>query len=266
MSGDRGPTGAPARAAAGGGSATFRARVTTNGLDVASVEPGSPMGRRYRRKLIHLIANQLGGEIAGAEFYGMGVRNAPGVDEKRLAADLAREEAEHGALFAELLRELGHTPESVGQYRRARRFFGVVQRVLTPRVTWLDVILFNFVVDRYAYYLLEDFAKSSYAPLVRTAQAIVFEEQRHLRLGPSLLRAEVSRSGTRRVQRAVSKWWRMGLNFFAVGARNEAYVELSLLPRDSEARLAAFRRDLEPHLVEAGLRVPRLLHGRFPYL
>lgn len=242
------------------------ARVTANGREVASVEPGSRMGSVYRRKLIHLIANQVCGELAGAELYGMGVRSAPGVDEKRLAADLSREEAEHGALFAELLRELGLSPEQVGQYRRARRFFGVVQRVLVPRVRWLDVVLFNLVVDHYAFYLLEDFAKSSYAPLVRASAAIVEEEKRHLRLGPSLLRAEVARSGAPRVQRAVEKWWRMGLNFFAVGARNQAYVELQLMPRGADARLAAFRADLEPQLAAAGLRVPRMLHPSFPYV
>jgi 1,2-phenylacetyl-CoA epoxidase catalytic subunit len=224
------------------------------------------MRPRYRRKLIHLIANQVCGELAGAELYGMGVRCAPGVDEKRLAADLSREEAEHGALFAELLRELGVSPERVGQYRRARRFFGVAQRVLVPRVTWLDVVMFNLVVDHYAYYLLEDFSKSSYAPLGRAAAQIFAEEERHLRLGPSLLRAEVARVGASRVQRAVGKWWRMGLNFFGVGARNEAYRKLSLVPRSADERLAAFRADLEPQLVAAGLRVPRLIRHSFPYV
>jgi hypothetical protein len=38
------------------------------------------------------------------------------------------------------------------------------------------------------------------------------------------------------------------------------------MPRGSEARLAAFRADLEPQLVAAGLRVPRLVHTRFPYV
>lgn len=238
----------------------------TEPLGVGSLSATSPMRGRYRRKLIHLIANQVGGEFAGAEFYGMGVRSAPGVDEKRLAADLAREEAEHGSRFVELLSELGLEPEDVAQYRRARRFFRISQRLLTPRVTWLDVVLFNFVVDRYAYYLLEDFAQSSYAPLVRASQDLLEEEQRHLRLGPSLLRAEVKRSGTARTQRALSKWWRMGLNFFAVGARNEAYVALELLPRSSDERLAAFQADLAPHITDAGLTMPRLLRQSFPYL
>ena len=154
----------------------------------------------------------------------------------------------------------------MAQYRRARRFFRVSQRVLTPRVHWLDVVLFNFVVDRYAYYLLEDFAKSSYAPLVRASQEILEEEQRHLRLGPSLLRAEVQRCGKRRVQRGVAKWWRMGLNFFGFGAANEDYVKLGILPRSADQRLAAFQEDLAPHITEAGLAMPRLLRSSFPYV
>ena len=99
-----------------------------------------------------------------------------------------------------------------------------------------------------------------------TSQEILEEEQRHLRLGPSLLRAEVKRCGPKRVQRGVAKWWRMGLNFFSVGARDEWYVKLGLLPRSADERLAAFQEDLAPHITDAGLAMPRLVHRSFPYL
>jgi hypothetical protein len=97
----------------------------TGSRDVGSVEATSQMEGRYRRKLIHLIANRMGGEFAGAELYGMGVSSAPSVGEKRLAADLTCEEAEHGSRFVELLTELGlesspRTVPSIGAPALAR--------------------------------------------------------------------------------------------------------------------------------------------------
>lgn len=235
---------------------------------VASVEADSPMSGRYRRKLLHLLAKQVSGELAGADFYARGIPVAPDVRQKRIVAELAHEEVEHGSMFAALLEELGSRPEEIPQYRRSLWFFGVGTRLLAPRRKWLDVVMTNLCIDRYAYYLLEDFAESSYAPLVRTAQAILEEEQRHSSLGPELLAAQIERYGRARVQRSLNKWWRVALNFFGppAGAGGDPYVRLGLIVRDNEERRQAFRRDLEPAITALGLSVPRLYRERFPFL
>lgn len=233
---------------------------------VGSVEATSAMRGRYRRKLIHLLAGQVAREQASAGIYRRGARSAPGPDEERLAAGLAEAQSGQRARFVELLVEQGLEPDDVAQFHRDQRVFRTAGRVLTPRLSWLDLVLFRVVVAGYGTLLLEDFASSSYAPLVRASRAMRAGPPRQLPSAASLLQAEVKRSGAARVQRAAGKWWRIGLNFFAVGTRNDAYRTLGLLPRSAEERLAAFRADLAPTLGDAGLALPRLLRQRFPYL
>lgn len=234
---------------------------------VASIEANSPMTPQYKKKLLRLLANQAQGEMYGAMTYARGVRLAPSPEEKRLMARLVDEEITHWHEIVNLLKDLGVPPEHIEGHGSGKELFAFI-RILAPRRTWLDTVMTNVLIDRGAYYLLEDGTQSSYAPWHRLARRILGEEQHHRDLGLSLLGEQLERYGRPKVQRALNKWWRIALNMFGPPRSKERdqYLQFGLRPRTNDERRAAFRSDLEPQVRKLGLEVPRLYRTVFPFL
>ncbi len=234
---------------------------------VASVHADSEMSPRYRKALVRLLADQARAELFAAHMYSKWVRKAPGPEEKMRVAELAKEETEHWYRTVKLLEELGIPADQVKQYE-GHDWFIPVMNVLTGRLRWIDILMMSFLIDQGAYFLVEDFAQSSYAPWCKVAHEILEEEVGHPEFGVRFLEEQVRRLGHVRVQRALNKWWRVGLNMFGppLTRRTPLYLKLGLKYRSNEDRRQAFRAATEPVIEKLGLMVPRLWRTSYPFL
>jgi ring-1,2-phenylacetyl-CoA epoxidase subunit PaaA len=236
-------------------------------IPVASVQADSEMTARYRKTLVRLLADQARAELFAAHMYSRWVRKAPGPEEKLRVAHLAQEETEHWYRTVKLLEELGVPADQVAA-RAGNDWFIPVMTVLVGRLRWLDILMMSFLIDQGAYFLVEDFAQSSYAPWCKVAQEILEEEVGHPAFGVHFLEDQIRKLGPARVQRALDKWWRVGLNMFGPPdtRRTPLYIRLGLKYRTNEDRRQAFRAATEPAIEKLGLRIPRLWRDRYPFV
>lgn len=232
----------------------------------ASVHPDSPMTPEYRATLIRLLADQARAELAASNIYSRWVSRAPGPEERMHLAHIAREETEHWYRTIQILADLGIRPEQARDYQ-TRSWFYRLFRFLILRTTWQDLLMMAFLIDQGAYFLVEDFAQSSYAPWARLSQDILREEDEHRDFGWQRLRALIDERGSGTVQRALRKWWPISLNMFGrpVTENTDLYIRLGLKFRSNEARRKEFRLACEPQIQALSLKVPRLFRNAYPF-
>lgn len=226
----------------------------------------TPMPPLYRATLLRLLADQVRAERMGSDLYSSWIRRAPGPKERLYLATLARDETEHWYRAIGLLEELGVGLEQM-RHHQSRHSYYLFSRLLIGRMTWIDILLFSFVMDHGGFYLLEDCTQSSYAPWARMAREIMQDEISHPEMGSQFLRLAIQRQGLGPVQRRLGKWWRVALNMFGpTKAQNtELYIRLGFKFRSNEERRRAFRESCEPRIREIGLKVPRLYHQTYPF-
>src|SRR5712692_218058 len=133
-----------------------------------TMHPSSPIPELYRATLLKLLADQARAELVASDTYSRWVRRAPGPEAKKYLAELAKEETEHWYKTVKLLEELGVTADHIRDYQ-SRHWFYFLSRVSIRRTTWLGVLMMSFLIDHAAYFLVEDFAQSSYEPWARMA-------------------------------------------------------------------------------------------------
>jgi len=220
----------------------------------------------YRRTLLKLLADQARAELFASDTYSCWVRRAPGPTERMYLAELAMEETEHWYKAVMLLQELGVNPNRIREHQ-SNHWFYFLSRLLTLRRGWLDVLMMSFLIDHGAYFLVEDFAQSSYAPWARMAEEILKDEEGHPDLGANCIRATIQQEGSARVQRALRQWWRVALNMFGppITCNTATYIRLGLKFRTNEDRRQAYRRSCEPKIRELGLQVPVLRRQSYPF-
>lgn len=240
--------------------------MATREYPTASVYPGDSMTLEYRSSLIKLLADQARAELFAAHTYSSWLRRAPGPEEKMYLAELAKEETEHWYKAVKLLEELGVSP-SEARKRQTFSWFYYTSRLLLPRLTWIDILMMSFLIDHGAYFLVEDFAQSSYASWAKMAQEILKDEEDHPDFGANCLRAMMRERGAAPVQRALNKWWRLALNMFGapVTKNTDLYIRLGLKYRSNEERRQAYRRSCEPKIQALGLTVPTLYRRTYPF-
>ncbi len=231
-----------------------------------SMHPDSPMPELYRATLLKLLADQARAELVASDIYSQWVRRVPGPEEKKYLAEMAKEETEHWYKTVKLLEELGVTADHIRDYQ-SRHWFYFLSRVSIRRTTWLGVLMMSFLIDHAAYFLVEDFAQSSYEPWARMAREILEDEEGHPEMGIWCLGLVIRDQGKARVQRALHKWWRVALNMFGppITKNTELYLRLGLKSRTNEARRQAFRHSCEPKILALGLEVPMLRRQSFPF-
>jgi 1,2-phenylacetyl-CoA epoxidase catalytic subunit len=147
-------------------------------------------------------------------------------------------------------------------------WFIPVISLLAGRLRWIDILMMSFLIDQGAYFLVEDFTQSSYAPWCKVAHQILEDEVGHPEFGAKFLEDQIRKLGPERVQRALDKWWRVGLNMFGPPEtrRTPLYLKLGLKYRTNEDRRQAFRAVTEPVIEKLGLRVPRLWRSTYPFI
>lgn len=231
-----------------------------------SIYADSPMTEEYRRTLLRLMANQAYAERHGSELYVPWINRAPGVEERRIIAQIACEELSHWRDVVELMGDLGVPWNEVSRYQSFHHFYPLA-RLFVPVMRWTDILMSTFLIDRAAYFLLEDYARSSYAPWAKAVQETLEEETGHVNFGMEFLQVQMDKIGEPKVQRALNKWWRISLNMFGPpkSRHHDLYLRLGLKFRSNEDRRQIFIADGIRRIEEVGLTVPKLVRDRYPY-
>ncbi|HVB16671.1 MAG TPA: Phenylacetic acid catabolic protein [Stellaceae bacterium] len=137
----------------------------------------------YREMLVRLMTRQFYAETATAEVFGRSIACAPTLREKFLAAEFAREEADHSERLCKLFRELGIDPEEVHRARpSAAQFWSL------DLDNWLQIAVFNFTVDRAGSHQIMEYRDSSYLPWAMEMGAVLADEEGHYDNGIENLR------------------------------------------------------------------------------
>lgn len=233
-----------------------------------SIEEDSPIMQdgEYRSKLIRLLNDQARAELEASNIYSRWVCKAPGPEERLHLVEIAHEETEHWYGTIKVLDTVRATPQEEKDYF-GRQWFYTVSHILIPRYRWVDILMLTFLIDRGAFLLVEDFARSSYAPWARFAKKVQEEEVGHMDFGNDFVRAQVEKLGPKKVQSALNKWWRVALNMFGPSTtrHTQQYIRLGLKFRSNEERRQAFIGSTEKLIVDLGLRVPSLYRQRYPF-
>jgi ring-1,2-phenylacetyl-CoA epoxidase subunit PaaA len=231
-----------------------------------SVDLDSPMTEEYRATLLRLMANQAYGERHASNTYAPWINRAPGVEERRIIGDIVTEELSHWRTVVELMEDLGVPWDEAPSYQSFHHFYPIC-RCFVPIMRWTDIVMSTFLIDRAAYYMLEDYARSSYAPWARAVQASLAEEEHHADVGMEFVATQIEKLGAPPLQRALNKWWRFALNMYgpSKSRHHETYLRLGLKFRSNEDRRQAFVNDGIKRIEEIGLSVPKLIHNSYPY-
>ncbi len=137
----------------------------------------------YRDMLLRLMTRQFYAETATAEVFGRSIGCAPTLREKFLAAEFAREEADHSERLCALFRDLGVDPENVHRARPpAAQFWSL------DLDNWIHIAVFNFTVDRAGSHQIMEYRDSSYEPWAREMVSVLQDEEGHYGNGVENLR------------------------------------------------------------------------------
>ena len=132
--------------------------------------------------------------------------------------------------------------------------------------TWEDNAVFGFLIDRVGRYQLEEFYDCSYLPLKRILSGIVTEELGHIEYGYNKTLELLSKGDEQmeRVQKAVNNWYVRALDMFgrSGSARVQRYRYWGLKRRTNEQARADYIKEVNPILVNMGLKIPDPLKGR----
>ncbi|HUZ73914.1 MAG TPA: hypothetical protein VMU87_13100 [Stellaceae bacterium] len=137
----------------------------------------------YRDMLLRLMTRQFYAETATAEVFGRSIGCAPTLREKFLAAEFAREEAEHSERLCNLFRDLDVDPENVQRARPpAAQFWSL------DLDNWIHIAVFNFTVDRAGSHQIMEYRDSTYRPWAEQMGPVLADEEGHYGNGVENLR------------------------------------------------------------------------------
>jgi 1,2-phenylacetyl-CoA epoxidase catalytic subunit len=151
---------------------------------VAEVRSAAGAEGKYRDMLIRLMTRQIYAETATAEVFGQAIMAAPTWEEKRQLAVFTLEEAQHSQGLVVLLRDLGEDPEEIIAGRPPAGEFWAID--LTE---WIDIAVFNFVVDRAGSHQIMEYRQSSYIPWADSQEVVLADEAEHYDTGIQVLKA-----------------------------------------------------------------------------
>lgn len=211
----------------------------------------------YRDMLVRLMTRQFYAETATAEVFGRSIGCAPTLREKFLAAEFAREEAEHSERLCVLLRDLGLDPEQVHAARPpAAQFWSL------DLDNWVHIAVFNFTVDRAGSQQIMEYRQSSYLPWAEAMGSVLADEEGHYGNGVENLR-EFARSPSlfaefQRVYNGmlpVTVKRAFGRPF---GADNDYCVAVGLKRHTTEQVVNRYLDEMLGYMRECGLKFPPL--------
>ena len=150
---------------------------------VAEIRSAAEAKGEYREMLIRLMTRQIYAETATAEVFGQAITAAPTWEEKHRLAVFTLEEAQHSQGLVDLLRDLGEDPEEIIAGRPpAGKFWAI------DLSEWIDIAVFNFVVDRAGSHQIMEYRESSYIPWAESQEVVLADEEEHYDTGVQVLK------------------------------------------------------------------------------
>jgi len=137
----------------------------------------------YREMLIRLMTRQIYAETATAEVFGQAITAAPTWEEKHRLAVFTLEEAQHSQGLVKLLHDLGEDPEEIIAGRPPAGEFWAIDLS-----EWIDIAVFNFVVDRAGSHQIMEYRQSSYIPWADSQEVVLADEEEHYGAGVQVLK------------------------------------------------------------------------------
>ncbi len=231
-----------------------------------SLSADSSMTKEYRQTLLRLMANQAYGELHASNLYKPWIKRAPGAEERTIISKIVDEELAHWRSVVDLMGDLGIPPEKVHSHQSFHHFYPLA-RLFVPVVRWTDILMSTFLIDRAAYFMLEDYSQSSYTPWAKAVQVSLEEEVEHGQFGMGFLSNQIEKLGTPAAQKALNKWWCIALNMYGPpkSRHHDTYLRLGLKYRSNEDRRQIFIADSLVRIDKIGLTMPKLLRNRYPY-
>jgi len=211
----------------------------------------------YRDMLLRLMTRQFYAETATAEVFGRSIGCAPTLREKFLAAEFAREEADHSERLCELFRDLGVDPENVHRVRPpAAQFWSL------DLDNWVHIAVFNFTVDRAGSHQIMEYRDSSYEPWAKEMGSVLADEEGHYGNGVENLRefardkdvfAEFQRTYFGMLPVTVKRAFGR-----PVGADNDYCVKVGLKRHTTEQVVNRYLEEMLGYMRECKLKFPPL--------
>jgi len=211
----------------------------------------------YRDMLLRLMTRQFYAETATAEVFGRSIGCAPTLREKLLAAEFAREEAEHSARLCRLFEDLGVSPDDVFAARPPAAAFWSIDLD-----DWVHIAVFNFTVDRAGSHQIMEYRESSYRPWAEAMGAVLEDEEGHYGNGVENLR-EFARDAA-----FFAEFQRVYFDMLPVtvkrafgrptGADNDYCVAVGLKRHTTEQVVNRYLTEMLSYMRECGLKFPPL--------
>ena len=202
----------------------------------------------------------------------MGMDMAPDPEAKLRLANFYAEEIRHGYLFAKLYTAIDPAlPEQILTASGLTAGFSIGESGGGPFAEaiedWIDLSLFNFLIDGEGCWQISEWETSSYAPLARIAGQIARDERGHSNMGYlHLKRAVQNDKAAHRVaqERLYDKWYPVALDTFgrSESKRNLEYRRWSLKRRSNEEVRQSFVAYVNPMLERIGFELPPYEHNR----
>lgn len=205
------------------------------------------------------------------QLVDMGMDMAPDADAKLRLANFYAEEIRHGYLFAKLYAELDPSlPDKILEasgLKRAGEDASGVSPFMQAIEDWVDLALFNFLIDGEGCWQISEWETSSYAPLARIAGQVSRDERGHSNMGYLHLKRAVKDNPPLHKsaqERLYDKWYPIALDTFgrAESKRNAQYRAWSLKRRTNEELRQDFMSYVNPMLERLGFEVPPPSHNR----
>jgi len=222
------------------------------------------MDSEYKELLGRVLTIQADCEIGGPHLYvEKMLPAAPTKLDQLIVARTAAEEIDHFRKVARVAGDIGVDVSFVLSQPNEKRFVETFRGLIT---TWQDNAVFGFLIDRVGRYQLEEFYDCSYLPLQRILPDIVTEELGHIEYGYNQTVELMGRGDEQkeRVQKAVDYWYVRALDMFgrSNSERAERYHYWGLKRRSNEEARQDYMEEVNPILLEIGLKVPDPLAGR----
>lgn len=217
----------------------------------------------YRELLVKILTIHADGEIAAPQMYlNEWCLKAPSAFDQMMIALISSQEIDHYRKVANVLREIDVDVSYILKRTPEDRDVSAINR---RPATWEDLVTFYFLVDRVAFYQLEEFADCSYLPVCRIMPKIIEEEKTHVAYGAKQVKLLASSSETRdHLQRAIDEWFPRALDMFgrSKSRRAERYIHWGIKKRTNEELRQCWLDAVTPLITELELRVPDPTVGR----
>ncbi len=222
------------------------------------------MDPEYQDLLGRVLIIQADCEIGGPHLYVKDMLpNAPSKLDQLMVARTAAEEIDHFRKIARVAGDIGVDVSFVLNSPNEKRYLEAFRGLIT---TWEDYAVFGCLIDRVGFYQLDEFKDCSYSPIPPILPEIIKEELGHIGFGANRTAVLAAKGDEQRekVQKALDFWYPIALDMFghSVSERSERYVFWGLKRRTNAQAREEYIQEVNPLIIDMGLRVPDAEKGR----